>query len=103
LDDTSVSSLRYDVLVTGASNRGEGGDEMTEVPMEILTTVAVAAGIGLMASALVAWLEERLRRGSGPASETTEQRNFWGHLLANFWFFLFGVVVTIFVDFIFGF
>jgi hypothetical protein len=76
---------------------------MTTVGMELLITVAVAAGIGLVASALVAWLEERIRRGSGAASETTEQRAFWGHFLANFWFFLFGAVVTIFVDYIFGF
>jgi ABC-type Fe3+ transport system permease subunit len=80
-----------------------GAFEMTETLMELLTTVAVAAGIGLVASALVAWLEERMRRGRGAASETTGQRAFWGHLIANFWFFIFGVIVTIFVDFIFGF
>jgi NhaP-type Na+/H+ or K+/H+ antiporter len=81
----------------------KGAFEMTETLMELLITVVVAAGIGLVASALVAWLEERMRRSSGAASETTGQRAFWGHLFANFWFYMFGVIVTIFVDFIFGF
>jgi hypothetical protein len=76
---------------------------MTETLMELLITVAVAAGIGLVASALVAWLEERIRLGSGAARKTTEQRTLWEHLFTNFWFFIFGVIVTIFVDFIFGF
>jgi hypothetical protein len=75
---------------------------MTETLTELLITVAVAAGIGLVASALVAWLEERMRRDSGAASETTGQRAFWGHFFANFWFFLFGAVAAIFVDFILG-
>jgi hypothetical protein len=81
----------------------KGAFEMTETLVELLITVAVAAGIGLVASALVAWLEERIRHGSGAARETSGQRAFWGHLFANFWFFMFGVIVTIFVDFIFGF
>jgi hypothetical protein len=51
-----------------------GAFEMTETLMELLITVAVAAGIGLVASALVAWLEERMHRGSGAAGETIEQR-----------------------------
>ncbi len=76
---------------------------MTEHLRELLITVVVAVGIGLVLSALAAWLEGRHHRGSGVASETTEQRDFWGQFLAYLWFFVFGVVATIFVEFIFGF
>jgi hypothetical protein len=75
---------------------------MTEIVMELLITVAAAAGIGLVACALAAWLEVRIRRGSGTLSETAEQWAFWGTFPSNFWLFLFGVVATIFVDFILG-
>ncbi len=68
--------------------------------MELLITAVVAAGIGLVACALATWVDERTRRRSRAASETAEHRSFWENYLRNFWYFLLGVAVAIFANYI---
>jgi hypothetical protein len=52
----------------------KGGWQLTQMLVENLITVAAAAAIGLIVCAVFAWSEERIRRGSGTADETAEQR-----------------------------